>query len=97
MNETLATYFGVDPGKPDGARTLMLTGRHIVALQLLARGGARYGTMYEQMAELRDMGLCAAQQKLGKIVNGKEVGGWIWRPTTLGRAIIMEKGIVACG
>jgi hypothetical protein len=72
--------------------TAPLTRKHVVALQLLARGGARYGTMYAQMAELRDMGLCQAHQ-----TPGKTVGQWTWRPTDAGRALIAEKGIVKNG
>ncbi len=74
-----------------------LTRRHIVALQLLARGGARYGTMHEQMTELRDMGLCRAHEKPGRVVHGKMVGQWTWRPTDAGLAVIAEKGIQARG
>lgn len=46
------------------------------ALELLARGGARYGTRVEVMKELKAMGLCAAHQ------NSK--GRWVWRPTEKG-------------
>ena len=85
------------PAEPQETTAPQLSRRHIVALQLLARGGARYGTMHAEMAELRDMGLCRSHQKPGRVVRGKLVGDWTWRPTDAGRAVIVEKGIVARG
>lgn len=57
------------------------TKRQRVALRLLARGGARYGTEYEAMTELRDMGLAYAHDT-GKPPPGR----WTWRPTAAGLA-----------
>jgi len=54
------------------------------ALALLARGGARYGTRYVVMCQLRDMGLCYAHDKGEHLTKGR----WTWRPTEAGRAAI---------
>lgn len=59
---------------PDWSR---FTEKQRQALDLLARGGARYGTRINEMRELKAMGLCYAHDK-GK---GFGVGRWVWRPT----------------
>ena len=56
-----------------------LTKRQKLAMRLLARGGARYGTMHSEMTELKAMGLCYAHDKGTR---GK--GRWTWRPTPAG-------------
>lgn len=55
--------------------------KQIQALELLARGGARYGTRIEDMRFLKERGFCAAFSK------GREGtrGNWTWRPTQAGR------------
>lgn len=62
-----------------------LTRRQRGALHLLARGGARYGTRHDAMAELRDLGLAYAHDKGGL---REYPGRWTWRPTPAGRAAI---------
>lgn len=59
------------------------TKRQRTALRLLARGGARYGTMHTEMTELKRMGLAFAfdHRRPGP-------GRWTWRPTQAGRAAI---------
>ena len=57
------------------------------ALDLLARGGARYGTRISVMKELKDMGLCCPHEE--KRRKGK--GRWTWRPTALGWETIKQR------
>lgn len=66
------------------------TEKQMQALELLATGGARYGTRFDDMTALKDMGLCYAHSK------GDEgrVGNWTWRPTEKGWSVIEELGIV---
>lgn len=59
-----------------------LTRRQVRALRLLARGGARYGTMHAEMTQLRNLELAYAHD------TGREgPGRWTWRPTPSGRAM----------
>lgn len=51
------------------------------ALALLGTGGARYGTRYEVMRELKEMGLCYAHDKGSHLRRGR----WTWRTTQKGR------------
>ncbi len=60
-----------------------LTRAQRVAMRFLGRGGARYGTRYPEMVELRRMGLCAPHDKGA----GHDRGRWTWRPTPLGRQV----------
>lgn len=67
-----------------------LTRKQKQALDLLARGGARYGTRYTEMQELLEMGLCYAHD------NGKKgKGRWTWRPTEKGWRMIRALSVPA--
>ena len=63
--------------------TTTLNKKQRQALDLLARGGARYGTRIDVMKQLASMGLCYAHDKGTK---GKS--RWTWRPTPQGCAVI---------
>lgn len=52
------------------------------AIDLLARGGARYGTRIAVMKELQAMGLCDSHKN--------QYGRWVWRPTAKGWEVITE-------
>ena len=71
----------------DQKTEVALTRRQAIALRLLARGGARYGTRHAEMTALRDMGLAVAHDT-GKPSPGK----WTWRPTEAGRVEIVKLG-----
>ena len=57
------------------------------AMRLLARGGARYGTMHATMLGLKDLGL-AYVYDTGKIGHGR----WTWRPTKLCKTLTEVEG-----
>lgn len=60
---------------------ISFTSRQKRAFKLLARGGARYGTMHTEMSELRVMGYAYAHD------NGRSgPGRWTWRPVNRDQA-----------
>lgn len=63
------------------------------ALNLLARGGARYGTRITEMQSLKAKGLCYAHD------NGehRKKGRWTWRPTEKGWTLIKLRQAAAGG
>jgi len=85
---------------PDPSTGVRYTRAQLQALELLARGGARYGTRIEEMRQLKDMGLCYAHdkgdvRKPGSWGSRKKIGRWTWRPTPAGWDAIKAAGFLS--
>lgn len=59
--------------------------RQNVAIRLLARGGARYGTMLDEMKQLKTMGYAVAAQNRAQ--------RWVWHPTDTLCRLIATAGV----